>query len=117
MTATWATLTIVKDTWLTLTKSPSTELPDDQKRHVLKNDKFTVSYERDEDFIVFRVFLEHSTWFVSVSDVQIEDVGNSGGSFHLQSVGGETTPEPNRNPAVGPEAVGHNTTPEPKPKP
>ena len=98
MTATWATLTIVKDTWLTLTKSPSTELPDDQKRHVLKNDKFTVSYERDEDFIVFRVSLEHSTWFVSVSDVQIEDVGNSVVRTH---VGG----------------VGHGTTPEPKPKP
>jgi len=102
MTATWATLTIVKDTWLTLTKSPSTELPDDQKRHVLKNDKFTVSYERDEDFIVFRVFLEHSTWFVSVSDVQIEDVGNS--VVRTQSVGG-----------VGGE--GGETTPEPKPKP
>ena len=111
---TYATLTIVQDTWFTLTKSPSTELPDDQKRHVLKDDKFIVSYERDADFIVFKVFLEDPTWFVSVSDVQIEDVGNSGGSFHLQSVGGETTPEPNRNPAVGPEAVGHGTTPERK---
>ena len=93
---TYATLTIVQDTWFTLTKSPSTELPDDQKRHVLKDDKFIVSYERDADFIVFKVFLEDPTWFVSVSDVQIKHVENS--VFHATSVGHEPTPEPKPKP-------------------
>ena len=108
---TYAMLTIAKDTWLTLSKSPSTELPDDQKHHVSAGEMFILSsYERDAGFFVVTLSIlslvdGHSTWFVSASDVQIEKVKNS--VVRTQSVGGETTIE------LKPRS-GDDTTIEPK---
>jgi len=75
-----ATLTIVQDTWFTLSQSQSTDLPDDQKHHVLADESFLLSScEPDADANFFAITLDgdqidgHSTWFVSVSDVQIEE--------------------------------------------
>ena len=110
MTATFM-LTIAKDTWLTLRKSQSIDLPDNQKHHVSAGESFLLSsYERDTDFYVITLSIlslvdGHSTWFVTASDVQIEKVKNS--VRRLESVGGETTIEPTPKP---------KPTPAPKPK-
>ncbi|KAM3097335.1 hypothetical protein ACKFKF_20390 [Phormidesmis sp. 146-12] len=77
-----ATLTIVQDTWLTLTQSQSTDLPDNQKHHVLAGEIFTLlSYEVMGDFM--RVTLDHDRlsesnpfnkipiWYVNWADVRI----------------------------------------------
>ena len=101
MTATFM-LTIAKDTWLTLRKSQSTDLPDDQKHHVLAGESFLLSsYKMEENY--YKITLDgdqidgHSTWFVSVSDVRIDPV-----SFFAPS---DLTPVPKPKP-----------TPAPKPK-
>ena len=104
---TYATLTIVQDTWFTLRKSQSIDLPDDQKHHVSAGESFLLSsYERDTDFYVITLSIlslvdGHSTWFVTASDVQIEKVKNS--VRRLESVGGEPTIEPKPKPKPAPK--------------
>ncbi|WP_156518844.1 hypothetical protein [Phormidesmis priestleyi] len=99
---TYAMLTIAKDTWLTLSKSPSTELPDDQKHHVSAGEMFILSsYERDAGFFVVTLsgltpVDGHSTWFVTASDVRIEEEEDS--VLDAQSVGSDTTIEPKPKP-------------------
>ncbi len=88
-----STLTIAKDTWFTLSKSQSTDLPDDQKHNVSAGEMLLLSsYERDADF--YAVTLSnltpvdgHSTWFVSVSDVRIEEDS----ALDQQSIEDDTT--------------------------
>ncbi|MGV0027173.1 hypothetical protein [Phormidesmis priestleyi] len=81
MTATF-TLKIAKDTWLTLSKSQSADLPDDQKHHVLAGESFPLSsYKPDADFLLVILdrdrlsqpnpFGEKLTWYVKAADVQI----------------------------------------------
>jgi hypothetical protein len=111
-----AILTIVQDTWFTLSQSQSTDLPDDQKHHVAARSRFSLSnYEMEEDY--YKITLDgdqidgHSTWFVSISDVEIEGVQMRVASFFppipgigflkklfglAPAVGHETTIEPKR---------------------
>jgi len=74
------TLTIAQDTWFTLSKSQSIDLPDEQKRLVSTGERLPLSsYEPDADWV--RVTLDRDrlssnpfgddmTWYVKAADVE-----------------------------------------------
>ncbi len=122
------TLKIAKNTWLTLSKSQSTALPDDQKHHVLADESFPLSsYKMEEHY--YEITLDgdqidgHSTWFVIVSsDVQIEEGLRMRVASFLQQIPGvkfvgrllSLAPATGHEMTIQAMGMGHETTPEPK---
>ncbi|KAM3096011.1 hypothetical protein ACKFKG_12160 [Phormidesmis sp. 146-35] len=91
-----ATLTIVQDTWLTLTQSQSTDLPDNQKHHVLAGESFALSsYEFEGEWLQLTLdrdrlsqpnpFGEHLIWYVNWADVIIDSPDPRGGDEFFEN--------------------------------
>lgn len=89
-------LAIAQDTWFTLSKSQSIDLPDEQKRLVSAGERLPLSsYEPDAGWM--RVTLEHDrlpsnpfgdnlTWYVKAADVHVDKDSPSQLSFFRRIV-------------------------------